>query len=201
MVSSFVQLLERRYKGRLDQDADDFIMYAVDGVNRMQSLITDLLAYSRVGSRGRQFERVSSEVALNRALSNLLVVIDQSGAVVTLAPLPVVMGDVIQPVQLFQNLIGNAIKSCGDQAPLIHISADKQGNEWVFSIRDNGIRIAPEYFERIFSFFQRLHNRKEYPGTGIGLAICKKVVERHGGRIWLESEPGTGSTFYFTIPV
>jgi two-component system, chemotaxis family, sensor kinase Cph1 len=132
MVSSFVQLLERRYKGRLDQDADDFIMYAVDGVNRMQSLITDLLAYSQVGSRGRQFEPVSSEVALNCALSNLLVVIDQSGAIVTLDPLPVVMGDDIQLVQLFQNLIANAIKFCGDQAPRIHISADKQGDEWPF---------------------------------------------------------------------
>ncbi len=199
MVSSFVQLLERRYKGRLDQNADDFINYAVDGVDRMQSLITDLLAYSRVGSWGRQFKPVSSEVALDRALSNLLVAIEQSGAVVTRDSLPVVMGDDIQLVQLFQNLIGNSIKFCGDRVPRIHISADEQGNEWVFSIRDNGIGIAPEYFERIFSLFQRLHNRKEYSGTGIGLAICKKVVERHGGKIWLESEPGTGSTFYFTI--
>jgi len=129
------------------------------------------------------------------------VAIEQSGAVVTRDSLPVVMGDDIQLVQLFQNLIGNSIKFCGDRVPRIHISADAQGNEWDFSIRDNGIGIAPEYFERIFSLFQRLHNRKEYPGTGIGLAICKKVVERHGGRIWLESEPGTGSTFYFTIPV
>ncbi len=174
MVSSFVQLLERRYKGRLDQDADDFIMYAVDGVNRMQSLITDLLAYSQVGSRGRQFEPVSSEVALNCALSNLLVVIDQSGAIVTRDALPVVMGDDIQLVQLFQNLIGNSIKFCGDQAPRIHISADKQGDEWVFSIRDNGIGLAPEYFERIFSLFQRLHNRKEFPGTGIGWLSARR---------------------------
>jgi light-regulated signal transduction histidine kinase (bacteriophytochrome) len=201
MVSSFVQLLEKRYKGKLDQDADDFINYAVDGANRMQRLITDLLAYSRVGSRGKHFKPVSSEVALDRALSNLQVIIKQSGAVVTRDPLPVVMGDDIQLVQLFQNLIGNAIKFCGDRAPYIHISADQQEGEWVFSIRDNGIGIEPEYLGRIFLIFQRLHDRKKYPGTGIGLAICKKVVERHGGGIWADSKSGGGSTFYFTIPV
>ncbi len=200
MVSSFVQLLEKRYKGKLDQDADDFINYAVDGANRMQRLITDLLAYSRVGSRGKQFKPVSSEVALDRALSNLQVIIKQSGAVVTRDPLPVVMGDDIQLGQLFQNLIGNAIKFCGDRAPYIHISADQQEGEWVFSICDNGIGIEPEYLGRIFLIFQRLHDRKKYPGTGIGLAICKKVVERHGGGIWADSKSGGGSTFYFTIP-
>jgi light-regulated signal transduction histidine kinase (bacteriophytochrome) len=191
--------LAKRYKGKLDQDADDFINYAVDGVQRMQGLLTDLLAYSRVGSRGKEFKPVSSEVALDRALSNLQVSFEQCGAVVTRDPLPVVMGDNSQLVQLFQNLIGNAIKFCGDRTPCIHVSADKQGNEWVFSVRDNGIGIAPEYFERIFLIFQRLHDRKQYPGTGIGLAICKKVVERHGGEIWADSEPGTGSTFYFTF--
>jgi light-regulated signal transduction histidine kinase (bacteriophytochrome) len=200
MVSSFVQLLERRYKGRLDQDADDFIKYAVDGANRMQSLITDLLAYSRVGSLGKELKAVSSEVALDRALSNLLVGIEQSGAVVTRGPLPAVMGDDIQLVQLFQNLIGNAVKFSGGRAPRIHVAADRQGDAWVFSIRDDGIGIAPECFERIFSIFQRLHDRKDYPGTGVGLAICKKIVERHGGRIWVESRQGAGSTFYFTIP-
>jgi light-regulated signal transduction histidine kinase (bacteriophytochrome) len=200
MVSSFVQLLEKRYKGRLDGDADDFIMYAVDGANRMDRLITDLLAYSRVGSRGREFKQVLSEVVLDHALSNLQVAIEQSGAVITRDPLPEVIGDDIQLTQLFQNLIGNAIKFCMDRPPCIHVSADQQGNKWVFSVRDNGIGIATEYFGRIFSIFQRLHNRKDYPGTGIGLAICKKVVERHGGRIWVESEPGVGSIFFFTIP-
>jgi PAS domain S-box-containing protein len=200
MVSSFVQLLAKRYKGRLDQDADDFINYAVDGVNRMHNLITDLLAYSRVGTRGEEFKPVSSEVALDGALSNLQMSIEQSGAVVTRDPLPVVMGDNSQLVQLFQNLISNAIKFCVDRAPRIHVSADQQGDEWVFSVRDNGIGIALEYFGRILLIFQRLHDRKQYPGTGIGLAICKKVVERHGGRIWVESELGVGSTFYFTIP-
>ena len=200
MVSSFVQLLEKRYKGNLDQDADDFINYAVDGANRMQVLITDLLAYSRVGRRGKELEKTACEVALNRALSNLQAVVEQSGAVVTRDPLPEVIGDGSQLTQLFQNLIGNAIKFCKDRTPSIHISAERKKNEWVFSVRDNGIGIAPEYFERIFSIFQRLHGRQEYQGTGIGLAICRKVVERHGGRIWVESELGSGSTFYFTIP-
>jgi light-regulated signal transduction histidine kinase (bacteriophytochrome) len=201
MVSSFVQLLAKRYKGKLDQDADDFINYAVDGVKRMQSLITDLLAYSRVGSRGKEFKQVSSEVVFDHALSNLQMGIKQSGAVVTRDLLPVVTGDNSQLVQLFQNLIGNAIKFKRDGAPRIHVSAQQQGNEWVFSVRDSGIGIEPEYFGRIFLIFQRLHDRKQYPGTGIGLAICKKVVERHGGEIWVDSEPGTGSTFYFTMPV
>jgi light-regulated signal transduction histidine kinase (bacteriophytochrome) len=200
MVSSFVQLLAKRYKGRLDQDADDFINYAVDGVKRMQSLINDLLAYSRVGSRGKEFKPVSSDVALDHALSNLQAAIEQSGAVVTRDPLPVVTGDNSQLVQLFQNLIGNAIKFNRNGAPRIHVSADQQGSEWVFSVRDNGIGIEPEYFGRIFLIFQRLHDRKQYPGTGIGLAICKKVVERHGGEIWADSELGTGATFYFTLP-
>jgi PAS domain S-box-containing protein len=201
MVSSFVQLLEKRYKGKLDQDADDFINFAVDGANRMQILITDLLAYSRTGRLGKEFKEVSSEAVLDHALSNLHTVVEQSGAVVTRGPLPVVMGDDTQLAQLLQNLIGNAIKFCKDLVPSIHISAELNGNEWIFSVRDNGIGIAPEYSERIFSIFQRLHARQEYPGTGIGLAICRKVVERHGGRIWVESEPGLGSTFYFTIPV
>ena len=200
MVSSFVQLLEKRYKGNLDQDADDFINYAVDGANRMQVLITDLLAYSTVGRRGKALETTACEAALNRALSNLQAVVEQSGAVVTRDPLPEVIGDGSQLTQLFQNLIGNAIKFCKDRTPSIHISAERKKNEWVFSVRDNGIGIAPEYFERIFSIFQRLHGRQEYQGTGIGLAICRKVVERHGGRIWVESELGSGSTFYFTIP-
>ena len=200
MVASFVQLLSKRYKGKLDSDADDFINYAVDGANRMQILINDLLAYSRVGRRGKEFKELSCERALDRALSNLRVAVEQSGAVVTRDTLPIVTGDYSQLVQLFQNLIGNAIKFCRDRTPCIHISADQKGNEWFFSVRDNGIGIEPDYFERIFFMFQRLQDRKEYPGTGIGLAICRKVVERHGGRIWVESELGKGSTFYFTLP-
>ncbi len=201
MVSSFVQLLEKRYKGKLDRDADDFINFAVDGANRMQILITDLLAYSRVGRRGKTFGETSCEVVLDRALSNLQAVVEETGAVVTRDPLPAVTGDDSQLVQLFQNLIGNALKFRGDRVPRIHISVEQSGNDWVFSVSDNGIGIAPEYCERIFSIFQRLHGRQEYPGTGIGLAICRKVVERHGGKIWAKSELGTGSTFYFTIPV
>ena len=201
MVSSFARLLENRYKGKLDQDADDFINFAVDGANRMQVLITDLLAYSRVGRWGNEFKEVSSEAVLERALSNLKVVVEQRGAVVTRDPLPVMMGDDSQLAQLFQNLIGNAVKFCEDRTPHIHVSSERRGNKWVFSVRDNGIGIAPEYFERIFLIFQRLHGKQEYPGTGIGLAICRKVAERHGGRIWVESEPGSGSTFYFTIPM
>jgi light-regulated signal transduction histidine kinase (bacteriophytochrome) len=201
MVSSFARLLENRYKGKLDQDADDFINFAVDGANRMQVLITDLLAYSRVGRWSNEFKEVSSEAVLERALSNLKTVVEQRGAVVTRDPLPVMMGDDSQLAQLFQNLIGNAVKFCKDRTPHIHVSSERRGNKWVFSIRDNGIGIAPEYFERIFLIFQRLHGKQEYPGTGIGLAICRKVAERHGGRIWVESEPGSGSTFYFTIPM
>jgi len=193
--------LAKRYKGKLDQDADDFINYAVDGVTRMQGLIKDILAYSRVGSRDKEFKSISSEVVLDHALSNLKTGIEQSGAVVTRDPLPVVTGDNSQLVQLFQNLIGNAIKFHKEGAPRIHVSAHQQGNEWVFSVADTGIGIAPEYFVRIFLIFQRLNDRKQYPGTGIGLAICKKVVARHGGEIWAESEPGRGSTFYFTLPV
>jgi PAS domain S-box-containing protein len=200
MVASFVQLLGKRYKGKLDGDANDFINYAVDGANRMQILINDLLAYSRVGRRGKEFKGVSCEIVLNQALSNLQNLIEQSGAVVTRSQLPGVKGDDIQLTQLFQNLIGNAIKFSRDRAPRIHVAAEQRGDDWVFFVRDNGIGIEPEYFERIFSIFQRLHDREKYPGTGIGLAICKKVVERHGGKIWVESEPGSGSTFYFTIP-
>jgi light-regulated signal transduction histidine kinase (bacteriophytochrome) len=200
MVASFVQLLGQRYKGKLDGDADDFINYAVDGANRMQILINDLLAYSRVGRRGKEFKEVSCEIVLDQAMSNLQNLIEQSGAVVTRNSLPVVKGDDIQLMQLFQNLIGNAIKFSRDRAPHIQVAAERRVDDWCFYVRDNGIGIESEYFERIFSIFQRLHDRRQYPGTGIGLAICKKVVEHHGGRIWVESEPGTGSTFYFTLP-
>ena len=201
MVSSYTQLLARRYQGKLGADADEFIAYAVDGANRMQTLINDLLAYSRVGTRAKGLESTDCPAVLDQALANLKVAIEQGGAVVTHDPLPTVMADKLQLIQLFQNLIGNAIKFHVEEPPRIHVSAELKGNEWVFSVRDNGIGIDPQYAERIFVIFQRLHTKEEYPGTGIGLAICKKIVERRGGRIWVESHPGTGSTFYFTIPI
>jgi signal transduction histidine kinase len=207
MVASYVQLLARRYQGRLDADADEFIAYAVDGASRMQGLINDLLAYSRVGTRGKPFEPTNCEAVLEQALTNLQVAIRDNDAVVTHDPLPTVMADATQLVQLFQNLIGNAVKFRSEQPPCVHVSASetfevsKPSKVWRFSVQDNGIGIDPEYHERIFMIFQRLHTREEYPGTGIGLAVCKKIVERHGGRIWVESQPRKGSTFYFTIPM
>jgi light-regulated signal transduction histidine kinase (bacteriophytochrome) len=201
MVSSYTQLLARRYQGRLDSNADEFIAFAVDGAARMQRLINDLLAYSRVSTRGKEFEVTDCNTACELALANLRTAIDESGAVVTRGLLPTVMADRLQFGQLFQNLIGNAIKYHSDKPPTVHISAEQKGNEWVFSIRDNGIGIDPQYANRIFVIFQRLHTREEYPGTGIGLAICKKIVERHAGRIWVESQLGNGATFCFTIPI
>jgi signal transduction histidine kinase len=200
MVASYTQLLAKRYKGRLDSDADEFIGFAVDGVNRMQGLIKDLLTYSRVGTRGKEFEPIDCAEMLNEALVNLKVAIEESGAVVTHDGLPIVVGDGTQLGQLFQNLVGNAIKFRNERLPLVHVSARRNGKEWLFSVRDNGIGIDPQYAERIFVIFQRLHGKGEYPGTGIGLAVCKKIVERHRGRIWVESEPGKGATFCFTIP-
>jgi len=201
MVVSYVQLLERRYKGKLDADADDFIGYAVDGVDRMQRMINDLLAYSRVDSSGESFQSTDCAAVLDEARANLQAVIEEAGAVITSDPLPTVGADRLQLVQLFQNLISNAIKFRGEEPPSVNVSAEQKGDEWVFSVRDSGIGIDPQYAERIFGVFQRLHGSEEYPGTGIGLAICKKIVERHGGRIWVESQIGKGSAFYFTIPV
>jgi PAS domain S-box-containing protein len=200
MVSSYVQLLAKRYRGKLDPDADEFIGFAVDGAARMQRLINDLLLYSRVGTRGKPFEPIDSYQALAAALDNLQLAIADNGAAVSHDALPTVMVDGSQLTQLFQNLIGNAIKFHGAAPPRIHVSAREQEKEWLFSIRDNGIGIAAEDFERIFVIFQRLHSRGDYPGTGIGLAVCKRIVERHGGKIWLESEPGKGTTFFFTLP-
>lgn len=200
MVASFTQLLQRRYKDQLDADAHEFISYAVEGANRMQRLINDLLSYSRIHTKGRPFEAVDCEEILGQARANLQVAIEQRGAMVTNRSLPAVMGDASQLMRLFQNLIDNAIKFAGEEAPRVHIAAEQKDGEWLFSVRDNGIGVEPQYKERIFVIFQRLHGRDEYPGTGIGLAICRRIVERHGGRIWMESEPGKGSTFYFTIP-
>ena len=200
MVSSYTQLLERRYKDKLDSDANEFIAYAVDGAKRMQTQINDLLAYSRVTSQGHSMEATDCSAIFQNAIANLAGSIEESGAVVTQDPLPTVPADDSQLTSVFQNLIGNGIKYRGEQAPQIHVSAVESGDEWMFSISDNGIGIDPQFAERIFEIFQRLHSKEEYAGTGIGLAICKKVVERHGGRIWVESEPGTGSTFWFTLP-
>ena len=200
MVASYLQLLERRYKGRLDDDADDFINYAVDGAIRVQRLINDLLTYSHVSMRSKDFELTDSEAVLEHNLSNLQMAIEESEAVVTHDPLPTVMADSTQLRQLLQNLISNAIKFHNEKPPRVHISARQEEGEWIFSVRDNGIGIDPDYRERIFVIFQRLHGVGEFTGTGIGLALCKKIVERHGGRIWVESQPGDGSTFYFTIP-
>ncbi|HSY07638.1 MAG TPA: PAS domain S-box protein [Steroidobacteraceae bacterium] len=200
MVASYTQLLARRYKGRLDSDADEFIAYAVDGVSRMQRLIQDVLAYSRVGSKAGNLRDISSEDALGQALQNLRDVIKDSGAVVTHDPLPSVMADKIQLIQLFQNLIGNAIKYQSPGTPRVQIAAARNGGKkWTFSVQDNGLGIEPQYFERIFGMFQRLHKRGEFAGTGIGLAICKRIVERHGGRISVESQLGQGSTFRFAL--
>jgi len=200
-VSSYLRLLEKRYKGKLDEDADDFIRFAMDGTTHMRSLINDLLAYSRVGTRGNPFESVDCSDTLKRVLENLKVCVEETGATVTYESLPEVTADAIQLAQLFQNLISNSLKFHGDVPPEIHIGAEQKNGEWLFWERDNGIGIEHEHSDRIFLIFQRLHTRSEYPGTGIGLAICKKIVERHAGRIWVESEPGNGSTFYFTIPV
>ena len=199
MVASYTQLLEKRYKDKLDADANDFIGYAVDGAKRMQQLINDLLTYSRVGTRGKPFEPADCMTVFEAAVANLDVAIRESGAEVTSDPLPSVMADEGQLVQLFQNLIDNAVKFHGEELPRIHVSAEQKGDEWVFSVRDNGIGIDSQYLEQVFKVFQSLHGGK-YRGTGIGLSIAKKIVERHGGRIWLESQPGKGTIVHFTIP-
>lgn len=199
MISNFTQLLSKRYKGKLDQGADEFIGFAVDGVTRMQRMISDLLEYSRIGTHGNPFETIDCADVLESALSNLKASIEENSAVITHDELPKVLGDAGELEHLFQNLIGNAIKFRSDEPPKIHIGAEEKNGERLFSCQDNGIGIDPQYFDRIFILFQRLHKRNEYCGTGIGLAICKKVVERHGGRIWVESEPGKGTSFFFTL--
>lgn len=202
MISSYLQLLARRYQDKLDQGAREFIDYAVDGATRMQRLISDLLDYSRVGTRGRPLAPTDFNVLLEETIANLSMAIKESQAVITHDELPVVLADESQMIRLLQNLIGNALKfRKRDAPPRIHVSARREGSEWVFSVRDNGIGIDPRFADRVFMIFQRLHTGEEYPGTGMGLAICKRIVERHGGRIWVESKPGVGSTFYFSLPL
>jgi PAS domain S-box-containing protein len=206
MVASYTQMLAKRYEGQLDEKADRWIGYAVDGARRMQALINDLLALSRVGTHGRPFEPTDCGAVLARALGSFTAAIAESGAHITSDPMPTVSADSVQIEQLFQNLLGNAVKfRRADTACEIHISAERRrvdGREmWVLGVGDNGIGIDPTYAEQVFAMFQRLHTREEYPGTGIGLAICRKIVERHGGRIWVESTPGAGATFRFTLPV
>lgn len=200
MVANFTQLLADRYRDQLGQEGAEFIAYAVDGATRMQRLIQDLLTYSRVGTRGKSFEPTDCNEVLGAAVVNLQLAIQEAHAVVTHEELPTVMADASQLVQLFQNLVGNAIKFRGAEPPRVHVSAARQGTRWIFSMQDNGIGIDPSFAERIFVIFQRLHSRGEYPGTGIGLALCKKIVERHGGKIRVESELGKGANFLFTIP-
>jgi serine/threonine protein kinase/signal transduction histidine kinase len=200
MVASYTQLLQARYQGRLDADADEFIGFAVDGVTRMQGLINDLLALSRVGSRGDSLREIDSRRAFEQAVANLRAAIHESGAVVRGRNLPLVCADATQLVQLFQNLIGNALKFRRSEAPRVGVMARRRGPEWQFGVEDNGIGIEPRHQGRIFELFQRLHSRAAYPGNGVGLAICKRIVERHGGRIWVESRPGRGSRFFFTLP-
>ncbi|MCE9547951.1 MAG: hypothetical protein K8T25_20965 [Planctomycetia bacterium] len=198
-VAGYCQLLSRRYQGRIDSDADEFIKFAVDGATRMKTLINDLLAYSRVSTHGQPFAPTDLNEALARARDNLRAAIEESGAVVTSDRLPVVPADSTQMVQLLQNLLGNAIKYRSQQPPVVHISVEEQPDHWLLKVRDNGIGIDPQFAERIFVIFQRLHTRDEYPGTGVGLAICQQIVVRHGGRIGVESQPGAGATFWCTL--
>lgn len=201
MVASFTQLLERRYKGRLDDDADDFIKFIVEGATRMQHLIEDLLTYSRVTTSAEPFNKIDLEDVFKESIANLKLMIDETNAEITHDPLPRVSADRSQIIQLFQNLLGNSMKFKGKEDPKIHISVNRDDYSWVFEFADNGIGISPDHQERIFRVFQRLHTREEYPGTGIGLAVCEKIVQRHGGRIWIESKPGEGAKFFFTLPI
>lgn len=200
MVSSYTQLLAQYYENQLDDKANKFIHYAVDGAARMQLLINDLLTYSRVGTKGKPLEPTDAHAVLGEVINNLKMYIDEAKAIITNDELPEVRADDSQLVQLFQNLISNAIKFKGEAVPHVHVSARDEGQEWLFSVKDNGIGIDQEYADKVFVIFQRLHTKEEYPGSGIGLAICKKIIERHGGRIWFESVVGKGTTFYFTLP-
>lgn len=200
MVASYCQLLQRRYQAKLDQNANEFIGFAVEGAKRMQSLINDLLLYSRVGTKGKPLVPTSLDHVLADVLANLSMATEENKAEISCDPLPTVSGDPTQLLQLFQNLIGNALKFRREGAVRIRIGARREGEQWLISVTDNGIGIDPQYAERIFMIFQRLHTREQYPGTGIGLSVCKKIVERHGGRIWVEPAATEGSVFKFLLP-
>jgi light-regulated signal transduction histidine kinase (bacteriophytochrome) len=200
VISNYSQLLARRYSDKLDQDANDFIEFTVDATRRMQELINDLLLYSRVDTKGKEFVRTACSEIVAIALANLRVSISESSAVVNCAELPVISADRSQLLQVFQNLIGNAIKFRSENVPAVTVSAEDAGKNWLFSVNDNGLGFDMKYGERIFVIFQRLHTKEMYPGSGIGLAVCKKIIERHGGSIWAESEPGKGTKFSFTLP-
>jgi signal transduction histidine kinase len=201
MIATYTQLLAERYRGKLDDNADKYIHYAVDGALRMQSLIQDLLIFSRVGRQGTNLQETDCNAVVATALKNLEVAIQESGAQIIYDRLPSVVADSSQLLQLFQNLIGNAIKFRGSEPSVISVTAERTMKDWIFSVADNGIGIAPEHAEAIFVIFRRLHTRAEYPGSGIGLAIAKKIIEQHGGSIWVESQLGEGSTFKFTLPL
>lgn len=200
MVTSFIQLLEKSFPDQLSPEAKEYMKFAVDGAKRMRDLIDDLLTFSRIDARSKPFRLCNSEKLAEAVMRKLHTAIEESGAHITHTTLPNVIGDAMQLAQLFENLLTNALKFRGETPPRIQIAAEAQGEFWRLSVQDNGIGIDPRHFSRIFAVFQRLHSRGDYPGTGIGLAICKKIVERHGGTIWVESEPGKGSTFFFTLP-
>ncbi len=200
MVASYTQLLQARYGDKLGPDAQEFIQYAVEGSIRLQKMIDDLLAFSRVVTHGREPDTVDAHAALGEAMANITMLRTENDAIIANGDLPRVNVDRQQLIILFQNLLQNAIKFRRAESPRIHVSARREGDQWVFSVQDNGIGIEPQYFERIFGIFQRLHTRAEYPGTGMGLSICKRIIERHGGRIWVESEFGKGTTFHFSLP-
>jgi len=200
MVTSYLQLLQRRYDGRLDEDADEFIRYAVDGAKRMQSLITDLLAFSRVGRGDAEMTDVALRDIVDTALANLTNRVERTGARIDVGELPVVQGEPVLLTAVFQNLIGNALKFHGEEPPVVRVDAVRADGTWTITCRDEGIGIDPEYAERIFAIFQRLHPKETYEGTGIGLALCRKIIEHHGGRIWLDTQAQRGATFHFTLP-
>lgn len=200
MINGYLKLLEQRYADKLDKDANEFISFAVDGAYRMQQMINDLLVFSRVETRGKELVDTESELALNNARENLVLNMAEANAQVTFDPLPLVRADPTQLTMLFQNLLGNAIKFRREEEPRVHISARRDGNFHEFCVQDNGIGLDVQYAERVFAIFQKLHSREQYGGTGIGLAICKRIVARHGGRIWVQSNPGQGARFYFTLP-
>ena len=201
MITSFLQLLQRRYATDLDKDANDFINFAVEGAKRMDMMINDILEYSRIGSTEKEFKSLHTEKIIKQVLHNLKTLIEDNNAIVTYDPLPLIYANEYQMVQLFQNIIGNGIKYHGENKPKIHISVEKEDEEYIFSVKDNGIGIDQQHLERIFTIFQRLHTREEYAGTGIGLAITQRIIQQHSGKIWAESELGKGTTFFFTIPI